>query len=400
MDERAQKLLMQYGLSDRESLVYLSLLANGTQSAGAIAKAVQIRRMEAYRIIKRLVDSGVVVASPGNPVKYTGEPIEQVVAMMMDRQMKKLDEMEKGRAEVVSIGRTISPSGKQREEYSFKMVQGREQIYGQILRMVAASSASLDMVLTRNDLLQLHLLGLADALKEARKRGAKARVISVCDHQTTEASDAVMRASEMKHSDDFAKSRIVVADAGQVLVSLVLDDVVGRKNERDVAIWTNSGDYAATMVPLFEKAFAGSAEAREKLRDLKTGRKAEERAKAMIDIVKASLPLEGWVVEAPGRVKGTSGAEYEVGAVLGHGSRGFAVEVVMGNDKESTRDQIIAAVMKGIEIKSPRLVVIASPYSGDELLRLANLVGVILIEGGDPVAAAGRLRKELAAAQA
>jgi sugar-specific transcriptional regulator TrmB len=400
LDERAQKLLMQYGLSDRESLVYLSLLANGTQSAGEIAKAVQIRRMEAYRIIKRLVDSGVVVASPGNPVKYTGEPIEQVVAMMMDRQMKKLDEMEKGRAEVVSIGRTISPSGKQREEYSFKMVQGREQIYGQILRMVAASSASLDMVLTRNDLLQLHLLGLADALKEARKRGAKARVISVCDHQTTEASDAVMRASEMKHSDDFAKSRIVVADAGQVLVSLVLDDVVGRKNERDVAIWTNSGDYAATMVPLFEKAFAGSAEAREKLRDLKTGRKAEERAKAMIDIVKASLPLEGWVVEAPGRVKGTSGAEYEVGAVLGHGSRGFAVEVVMGNDEESTRDQIIAAVMKGIEIKSPRLVVIASPYSGDELLRLANLVGVILIEGGDPVAAAGRLRKELAAAQA
>jgi len=44
---------------------------------GEIAKAVQIRRMEAYRIIKRLADSGVVVATPGNPVKYTGEPIEQ-----------------------------------------------------------------------------------------------------------------------------------------------------------------------------------------------------------------------------------------------------------------------------------------------------------------------------------
>src|ERR1700756_3904560 len=98
---------MQYGLSDRESLVYLNLLVQGQQSAGEIAKAVQIRRMEAYRIIKRLADSGGVGATPGNPVKYTGEPIEQVVAMMMDRQVKKLDEMEKGRAEVVSLGRTI-----------------------------------------------------------------------------------------------------------------------------------------------------------------------------------------------------------------------------------------------------------------------------------------------------
>ena len=33
---------------------------------------------------------------------------------------------------------------------------------------------------------------------------------------------------------------------------------------------------------------------------------------------------------------------------------------------------MIAAIMKGIEIKSPRLVVIGSPFSGDELQRLAN----------------------------
>src|SRR5712692_698825 len=103
LDERAQKLLGQYGVSDREALVYLRLLARGQLSAGEIAKAVQIRRMEAYRIVKRLADSGIVVAKPGNPVKYTGKPIEQVVAMMMDRQMKRLEEMERGRDEVISL---------------------------------------------------------------------------------------------------------------------------------------------------------------------------------------------------------------------------------------------------------------------------------------------------------
>jgi sugar-specific transcriptional regulator TrmB len=397
LDDRAQRLLMQYGLSERESVVYLSLLAHGQQSAGEIARAVDIRRMEAYRTVKRLADVGVVVATPGNPVRYSAEPIEQVVAMMMDVQMKKLDEMEKGRAEVVQLGRTMSaPPTKRPEEYSFKMVQGREQIYAHVMRMVQGTSKALDMVLSRNDLLQLHLLGLAEALKEAKRRGVVARLISVCDHQTTEAAEGVLRAAELRHSDDFEKSRIVMADKAQVLMSLVLDDIVGRKNDKDVAIWTNSGDYARTMVPLFEKAFAVSAEARERLRDLRTGRKAEERAKAMLDILKVSLPLEGWSVQAPARLKGVSGNEYEVGALLSNQGRSYAVEVVMGNDEASSREPMIAAIMKGIEIKSPPLVVIGSPYTGDELGRLASLVGVVLIDGADPVSAATRLRREIA----
>jgi sugar-specific transcriptional regulator TrmB len=395
LDERAQKLLMQYGLSDRESLVYLNLLAHGQLSAGEIAKAVQIRRMEAYRIIKRLADSGIVLATPGNPVKYTGEPIEQVVAMMMDRQMKRLEEMEKGRAEVVSIGRSFPSSARQNEEYIFKMVQGREQIYNQVLRMVDSAGSNLEMVLTRNDLLQLHLMGLADRLKEARKRGAKSRMISVCDHQTSEAAEAMLRVAELRHSDDFSNSRVVIGNKNEILVSLVLDDVVGKKNEKDVALWTNSKNYAGTMRPMFEKAFSSSIDAKERLRELKTGRKAEERAKAMVDIMKASLPLEGWRVESPGLLKGASGATYEVPVVLSLGGKGFAVDVAIGNDEVSARERIISAIMQGIEIKSPRLVVIASPYSGEDLRKLADLVGVILVDGADPVAAVARLRKEI-----
>jgi len=396
LDERAQKLLMQYGLTERESLVYLSLLSKGRQSAGEIAKAVEIRRMEAYRIIKRLADAGVVVAAPGNPVKYTAEPIEQVVAMMMDRQMKKLDEMEKGRAEVVSIGRSMAQVGETtKEEYSFRMVQGREQIYAQVLRMVAGASSSVEMVLTRNDLVQLHVMGLAETLKEAKKNGVRVRVISVCDGQTAEAVDALSKSSEVKHSDDFLKSRMVVIDKVQVLVSLVLDDVTGRKNDRDVAIWTNSGDYAGTMLPMFTKAFAAGSDAKERLHELKTGKKGEEKARAMIDILRASLPLEGWKVEAPARIKGVSGAGYDVSAKIEAGGKSYALEVVMGGSAESTRGNLIAAIMEGIDIKSPSLIVIGSPFTGDELDRLANLMGVVLIDGTDPVVAATKLRKEV-----
>jgi len=109
--------------------------------------------------------------------------------------------------------------------------------------MVPAAEKSIEMVLTRNDLMQLHLLGLAESLKEAKKRGVKLRIITVLDHQTTEASEALLRTAELRHSEDFAKSRIFVEDQDQVLVSLVLDDVVGRKTTRT----SPSGRTAATM---------------------------------------------------------------------------------------------------------------------------------------------------------
>ena len=393
LDERAQKLLGQYGVSDREALVYLKLLARGQLSAGEIAKAVQIRRMEAYRIVKRLADSGIVVATPGNPVKYTGKPIEQVVAMMMDRQVKKLEEMERGRDEVISLGKTVPAPTGPGEKYSFKMIQGREQIYSQVLRTIDSVKSSIDMVLTRNDLAQLHLLGMSDSLKDAQMRGVRSRIISVADYQTIEAAEALSRIAEVRHSEDFPNGRIMIGDEDHILVSLVLDDVTGKRNERDVAIWTDSKNYAETMRPMFEKAFATSTELKAKLHELQTGRKVAERSKAIVDIIKVSLPLEGWRVEAPGHIDGVSGTDYELPAVLTLKERVFAVDIVMGNDEDGARDAIIGGILKGIDIKKARLVVIAAPYSGEELQKLANLVGVSLLSGADPVAAVTKLRR-------
>ncbi len=52
--------------------------------------------------------------------------------------------------------------------------------------------------------------------------------------------------------------------------------------------------------------------------------------------------------------------------------------------------------MKGLEIKGGKLFVIASPYSGDDLTKLAELVGVSLVDGSDTVEAVSALRRKIA----
>ena len=394
LDERAQRLLVQYGLSERESAVYLHLLAHGQLSAGEIAKGIDVRRMEAYRVTKKLAESGLVVAAPGNPVRYTAEPIEEVVAKMMDLQMKKLEAMEKDRAEVVTLGKSIPGAGAAVTEYRFKMVQGREQIYNQVQRMVDAAQESLFMVLTKNDLVQLYILGASEKLRAVQKRGVKTRVMSVIDYQSIEAVEAIRKVAEVRHSDDFASGRVVLADGSQALVSLVLDEDQGRKSERDVAIWTDSQAYARVMAPMLTKAFSEGVEARERLERLRLGRKGEERTRALVDVIRATLAIDGWKVASPGREKGVSGREYEFPVVMSKDGASIAVEIVIASSEEDAREPIIAGIMKGVDVKSSRVVVVASPYAGDELPKLARLTGTALIDGGDVVAAVARLRKE------
>lgn len=395
MDERAVKLLTQYGLSDRESTIYLHLLANGSRGAGEIAKAVQLRRMEVYRIVKALSDRGMVVASPGKPVKYAPEPIEAVIALLMDQQMKKLRDMEEARPELLTVGKTVQRLPESAVESRFKMIQGREQIYGQMQRMIDSSTSGLQLVLTRNDLVQLHLLGASERFRNAIKRGVSLQLLSSVDLKTVEAVESLPRGSEMRHSDEFAIGRMLISDGSQILVSLVLDDTQGRKNDRDIAIWTDSSNYAEMMRLLFQGAFSSSVPSEERVREIKGGRKIEERSKAIADVLRATLSVEGWQVEAPGSLTGASGEPYVFPVVLRRNNRVIATDVVLGSSEATAREQIIASIMKGLEIKSGKLFVIASPYSGDELTKLADLVGVSLVDGSDTVEAVSELRRKI-----
>ncbi len=395
MDERAVKLLTQYGLSDRESTIYLHLLANGSRGAGEIAKAVQLRRMEVYRIVKALSERGMVAASPGKPVKYAPEPMEAVIALLMDQQMKKLKGMEEARPELLTVGRTVQRLPESAIESRFKMIQGREQIYGQMERMIDSSTSGLQLVLTRNDLVQLHLLGASERFRNAIKRGVSLKLLSSVDLKTVEAVESLPRGSEMRHSDEFAIGRMLISDGSQILVSLVLDDTQGRKNDRDIAIWTDSSNYAEMMRLLFQKAFSSSVPSEERVREIKGGRKIEERSKAIADVLRATLSVDGWEVEAPGKLTGASGEPYVFPVVLKKNNKVIATDVVLGSSEATAREQIIASIMKGLEIKSGKLFVIASPYSGDDLAKLAELVGVSLVDGSDTVDAVSALRRKI-----
>ncbi len=275
LERRATDLLELYGLSEREAMVFVHILRNGSSSAGEIARTLKLGRVEAYKLVKKLTESNLIHASAGKPVTYSVQSLESFTSAMAEVQKQKLKGMELARGELIYLTRNLPRNDSKASNQRFRMIQGREQIYNHLARMVMASTRSVDLIFTRNDLVLSNIVGITDSLNQVADRGSRVRVISHVDESTMEAVEGLSGRCQLRHSNVTSIGRLEIADASQTLTSIVLDGSQGMKNEKDVAIWSDSRDYASLMSSLFETAFNASSPVDGRIR---VARRAKETA--------------------------------------------------------------------------------------------------------------------------
>ena len=396
MEDRLVGLLGTYGLAEREARIFVFLTRKGSCGAGELAKALDIRRMEAYRLLKRLLDRGIVVSTPGKPIKYQAETLDGVISLLTDEQRRVVKKMDEARPELLELWKQVPRGPQESFEQRFRIIQGREQIYSSIAKMVQGAASSLVLVLTRNDVVQAHVLEMEDKLLEAVRRGVKLQLLTLIDPATIEAVDNLAKHAQVRHSEEATRSRLVVADGIQTLVSLVLDDSRGMKNERDIAIWTDSRDYAEMMGSLYQTSFSKGEEAAGKLAEVRDRKRFEEKASKMVGVVRTALAERGWSVDDTARLKGVSGSEFDFAAVLtGPGGQRFGLDVVFGTRDAPVGDRVTSSATKKLDIRDAGIIVIASPMADDATASLAELLGVKVVDGTDAVDAAAAVRNSV-----
>lgn len=395
VESRASELLQLYGLNAREASVYILVLRVGAVSAGDIAKSLSLRRMEAYRLVKKLSDENMIQANAGKPVTYSALPVETVISAMMDREAQKTRAMESARQELLALSKSL-PRGKTRPtEQQFKIIQGREQIYNKINRMAEEATKTLDLLLTKNDLVQAFQLGITDRLTEAASRGVKVRVLSSIDDSTLEPAEVLQKRCELRHSTEAVSGRMVLVDAAAGLSSLVLDDSQGRRNERDIAVSSESPNYGEMMSSLFDVAFRSAVASAERIEEVKESRALGGRIRSLAEVLRATLPEDGWEVTAPGIMLGKSGATYSFAVVARKGKRAVGVDVVATKKEQETKDKAVQCIMKKLDLPDAGIMVVTTDQVGEEVGRLAKLMSVGLVWAHDTIGAVSEVKKAL-----
>ncbi|MGH7559460.1 MAG: TrmB family transcriptional regulator [Gemmatimonadales bacterium] len=85
--------LTAFGFTPTESLVYEVLLRGGPGTGYAIARSAGLARANAYAALEGLVQKGVARAEEGRPKRYRPEPPAALLARILERQGRALDEI-------------------------------------------------------------------------------------------------------------------------------------------------------------------------------------------------------------------------------------------------------------------------------------------------------------------
>ncbi len=98
-----QRMLMELGLTKNESKLYIYLNKNGLKEAKEIAQYQKIPRTYTYRLLKELLNKGIVTLISDTPAKFEGIALEKALDILINNELKRIEELQLMRSELSEL---------------------------------------------------------------------------------------------------------------------------------------------------------------------------------------------------------------------------------------------------------------------------------------------------------
>ncbi|MHB8605544.1 MAG: TrmB family transcriptional regulator [Thermoplasmatota archaeon] len=250
------------GLNRDEAAVYVHLSMMGPSKASDVAAATKLHRTETYRTLQTLVQRGFAYATLSRPARFEAAPPERLFQDLLAAEQSRSDRIQ--RAQVViaaSLATLRQQPTRDVSRNTFKILQGRREIYGVLERMIRGAERTLRAISTHEGTVAMaEMGGLTEIAQQRALDGLKVQSIL---RTTPEMRGKLMPlfAADTIELRNFETDRIVryvIADEKELLMWVVSDPSPRLTSEEDVAIWTNAPDFVGTQNVLFELAWRSS----------------------------------------------------------------------------------------------------------------------------------------------
>ena len=262
--------LERIGLSRYEALVFLNLARAGAATAGEVARASGVNRVQTYRALESLEARGLVEVTQDRPRRYAARALNDAFEMIAEEKRSELEKLDAVRKTLIEAWPRISGRTREPPSVRLQVIKGRTQIYRTIRRVVGEASQEVLAFTTTKGIQRSYRAGINEALVAAMRRGVKAELAV----EITDANAALMaRVAEfvpLKHVDG-QRGRFIIVDRGSILAFLIQDEKTIR-GDAETALWTNSPDFVKAHVEFFEQEWARGVSAKKRLAELRRPR--------------------------------------------------------------------------------------------------------------------------------
>lgn len=244
------------GLDQDEAAVYVHLSMMGPSKASDVAAALRLHRTETYRTLQNLVQRGFASATLSRPQRFQAAPPERLFTEILAAQQARSENIQRAQSEIApALGALRSQTGGPSSKNTFKVLQGRREIYAVVERMAREATTSLRGLSTHDGAVAMaDLSSILELMARRATEGLQVRLVLRTTPQTRAKLLAMPEAPAMglRHLEGDRVMRFVIQDDAALLLWVVSDPSTRLTSEEDVAIWSDAADFVGTQGVLFE----------------------------------------------------------------------------------------------------------------------------------------------------
>lgn len=177
-----QTLFDQFGLSERDVLVYRALLASGPSSIRTIAERAGVNRGSTYECLKSLQQRGIVTYQPRGKRRYFSAREPEVLLQLADERREQLDRaIDQLKTSVIPDLHHLKPDFSIANVEFYEGDDGIEQVLRDILNRVGAQENPVYSVFSSKPIRPLLYRPFPNFTAQRVARGIRVRAIAIGD---------------------------------------------------------------------------------------------------------------------------------------------------------------------------------------------------------------------------
>ena len=251
--ELGEKTLRELGLTLSQARVYLALVRLGKHSTvKAVSVFSKVARQDVYRTLAELRELSLVEMVIGNPALFMAIPLQEAIAIMMERKNQRTHELLAEASELIKVFAVNENSRFQQENHQFILIPKKEVLILRIQKAIESAQESILIISPWRELTQW-LFILHESWEQALKRGVKVQWITEIqkDQQlVTEITRALIRDPNftLRTEPTSSMSRFGIYDGKEVFVT-----VSSTPNATESpALWTKNPTITFILKDYFE----------------------------------------------------------------------------------------------------------------------------------------------------
>ncbi len=242
--------LAYFGFEDIDSKVYMGLLQTGPVAVGTLSSRLGIDRGKTYRSLSKLRNLGVVSTTFSNPTLCSAiEPIE-ALSTILERKQDEIVTMKSLSTKISQDISEIVHNCDMQEISSFMIIQGRSNIYSRIGKILQKASGVVYIVAPQEDLMRMYHTMIPERIQMLKENGVKVRILTEVASEKELSFISRLNPSEIRLGKLPSKSRMVVEENKQLIMSGSLNGSMDLNDEGDSVMHTNSIEMVNNMYSL------------------------------------------------------------------------------------------------------------------------------------------------------